>query len=156
VAVTGALMFIAAAASLAFPWLAEKEMQQAAGTWRSDPKNAFARLRTARELNPLSDKPDLLAGAIASRVDDQRTMKQAFERALERNPHNWYAQFELGLLAGSQGRRGAALRRLAAARAINPLEPAIRQATEEVRSGKKVVRADYDRLFFQRAQAVID
>ena len=83
-------------------------------------------------------------------------MRRSFERALERNPHNWYAQFELGILAASQGHRPEALRRLAAAGAINPREFAIREAAEKVRRRERIVRGDYDRLFFERAQSVVD
>jgi hypothetical protein len=155
-AVAGVLAVLAAATSLIFPWLAEKEMQQAAGSWRRDPGEAFAQLERASALNPLSERPDLLAGAIASRVDDTKTMRRSFERVLVRNSYNWYAQLELGLLAGSEGRREIALERLAAARKLNPREPAIALATEKVRSGKRIVRAEYDRLFFVRAEAVVD
>ena len=144
------------ALSLAPPWLAEKEMERAVAEWRNDPDTAFARLERARSLNPLSDEPDMLAGAIASRVDDTRRMRSAFEGALARNSYNWYAQFELGILAASEGNRREALNRLRLAQALDPREPAIALALEQVRSGRKVSRSDYDRLFFERSEAIVE
>ena len=40
----------------------------------------------ARKLNPLSTRADILAGAIASRVNDLPRMRLAFSRALARDP----------------------------------------------------------------------
>jgi tetratricopeptide (TPR) repeat protein len=156
IASIGAALVLGSALSLALPWLAEKETQRALGTWRSDPAQAFSRLERARRLNPLSDKPDMLAGAIASRLEDTTRMQRAFQGALVRNPYNWYAQFELGILAASQGDRREALRRLAAVRSLNPREPALALALEQVRRGRRVSLAEYDRLFFARAEAVED
>ena len=73
-------------------------------SWTADPAAAFHRLDLARRLNPLTDHADVVAGVIASGLLDRREERAAFARALERNPHNWYARFELALVDARRGR----------------------------------------------------
>ena len=47
-------------------------------------------------MNPLSERADVTAGAIAVRLDDLERARAAFARAVERNERNWYALLELG------------------------------------------------------------
>lgn len=148
-----ALGFGGAAASIVPPWLSAREVELAAATWRDDPERAFQRLDRARRLNPLAERPDLIAGAIASRLDDRPRMRSAFLNALERNPDNWYAHLELAVLDSLEGRKAAALVRLARARELNPLEPAIALVTQRVRAGERVSPRVIDRMFLQRVEA---
>src|SRR5204863_1250869 len=108
-AVAGVAVCAVAAFSLLLPWLAAEEVNQAAREWRRDPGSAFSRLDRARALNPLADEPDLVAGAVASRLGDRGRMRAAFRRAADRNPKNWYAWLELGIAEALDGRRQAAL-----------------------------------------------
>ncbi len=148
-AVLGVLA-LAAAGSLLLPWLAAKEVAAAGATWRDDPEAAVDRLERARRLNPLSERADLVAGAIASRRRDWPAMRAAFERALERNPSSWYAEFELAVVDAVQGRRGSALEHLARARRLNPREPALVTLAERLGRGAAVDPAEFDRTFRQR------
>jgi tetratricopeptide (TPR) repeat protein len=107
-------------------------------------------LHRARQLNPLADNPDLVAGAIASRLGDWPAMQASFERAVNRNPANWYAWLELALAENSQGRRGAALRHLARSRALDPREPTIREVAADVAAGKTVKPGRIDRILLRR------
>jgi hypothetical protein len=141
---------LAAVLSLVAPWLAAKEVQAAAHGWRKSPAKAFDRLDRARRLNPLSDQADLVAGAIASRLGDTRRMAEAFGRALERNPDNWYAHLELGVAYANEGLRSPALAQLGAARRLDPREPAIPSVTRSVRAGRHVSTAALDELFIRR------
>ena len=68
-------------------------------------EEAYSRLDTARDLNPLSARPDLVAGTIAIRNDDPARAAAAFARAAEREPTNWYARLELGTLDLADGDR---------------------------------------------------
>lgn len=152
---TAARAAIAAAAlfavvTLAVPWVAATEVERAAALWRRDPDSAYAALDRARRLNFLSDRPDLVAGAIASRLEDPKQMRAFFLRALERNPHNWYAYLELGIAASLQGERQRALQYLAEARRLDPLEPAIPLVSAKIRAGARVSPHTIDRLFLQR------
>ena len=85
-----ALVAIVAAVSLALPWVSARLTDSAASGWPDDPQEAYSRLDTARDLNPLSARPDLVAGTIAIRNDDPTRAAAAFTRAAEREPTNWY------------------------------------------------------------------
>jgi tetratricopeptide (TPR) repeat protein len=148
--VVAVVLALLAAATLAPPWLSAKEVQAAASTWRVEPATAFDRLERARTLNPLSDNPDLVAGAIASRLGDRARMRSAFSRALDRNPYNWYAHLELAVVDALEGRRRDALRRLAEARRLTPTEPGIALVTSQVRTGEPISLAALDRFFLRR------
>jgi tetratricopeptide (TPR) repeat protein len=145
-----AVLAVLAVATLAPPWLSAKEVQAAATSWRTEPQTAFDRLERARALNPLSDNPDLVAGAIASRLGDRARMRESFSRAVERNPHNWYAYLELAVVNALEGRRAEALRLLEQARRLSPTEPGIELVTSQVRAGEPISVAALDRLFLRR------
>jgi len=147
---------LGAAVSLALPWFATREVDRAAAVWRSDPEEAYEVLGNARQLNPLSDRPDLVAGAIASRLDDLERMRASFRRALERNPHNWYAHLQLAVAASLAGERGRALGHLQQARELNPAEPVLDLLAEQIRSGEPVSPRVLDRMFIQRVEERTD
>ncbi|MGH3093023.1 MAG: O-antigen ligase family protein [Gaiellaceae bacterium] len=138
--------------SYALPWLAAREVDRAAAVWRSDPEAAYDALGNARRLNPLSDRPDLVAGAIASRVGDVERMRAAFRRGLERNPNNWYAHLQLAVAASLAGERERALALLEQARELNPAEPVLDLVAEGIREGEPVSPEALDRMFLQRVE----
>jgi hypothetical protein len=142
-----------AAASFVFPWLAARNVDEAARNWRSDPEAAFEKLDRARTLNPLSDRPDLVAGVIASRIEDWGRMRASFQRALERNASGWYAHLELAIVDALEGRREDALRLLQTARTLNPLDPVLADVQRKVAEGEAVSPHAIDRLFVQRVEA---
>jgi tetratricopeptide (TPR) repeat protein len=144
----------AAASSFVLPWLAAREVDLAVRTWRDDPADAFVRLERARKLNVLSERPDLVAGAIAARTGDLERMRAAYERALERSPRNWYAHLELAILDANSGARDVALARLDEAQALNPLEPTIDEVRRLVAGGERVSLEVIRRTFVQRVQAI--
>jgi hypothetical protein len=151
VAAAGAVAAAAACVSLVLPWLAARDVERALETWRVDPAGAYARLDSARRLNALSDRPDLFAGAIASRRGELARMRLSFERALERNPGNWYAELELALVETRDNRWTEARRRLRRALRLNPLDPVVRDVLERVERRERVPFAEVDRLFELRA-----
>jgi hypothetical protein len=153
VAVLALPLAVVAAVSLVAPWLAARNIVQAAGEWRDDPAAAFSRLERARALNPLSERPDLIAGAIAMRLNDLGRARTAFERALERSPGNWYAELELGIIAALNEDRRTALSHLARAKELNPHEPLIDGLRRQVRRGEMVSPGAVSRLFLQRLEA---
>ncbi len=148
--VPAAVLVAVALVSLLLPWLAAKEVANATREWQTDSGAAFERLDRARRLNFLSDRPDLVAGAIASRIGDHRRMRLAFERVLERNPSNWYAHLELAVVDSVEGRPARALARLRAARDLDPKEPVIAFAIARVTEGKPLVPRVIDRMFEER------
>jgi len=142
---------VAVAASIVFPWLAARNVDVAARVWQSEPAHAFSLLDRARGLDPLSDVPDTVAGAIAARIGDRARMQRAFAAAARRNPSNWYSQLELGLLAAARGDRAAALMRLREAHRLNPLDYPVALSLDRVQARKPVSIAAIDRLL--RAEA---
>ena len=153
--VVGTLVAAALAASFALPWWSAALQNRAARTWRSSPASAFHDLHRARQLNPLSPDPDLIEGAIASRLDQLGRMRRAFRRALGRDDHLWYAHFELAVAEAATGRRRSALALLEQARLLDPRETTIRTVRSLVLARKPVDRAAIDRLFLERVRGRI-
>jgi len=144
---------VAVAISFAFPWLSAREARYAARAWRFDPA-VTARLERARRLNPLSDRPDLTAGSIARLRQDWDGMGAAYARALERNPHNWYAHLQLALARSQQGRRADALEEVEEARLLNPSEPVLALVSDWLRRDRPVNIAAISRIFLERHDRV--
>ena len=136
------LLGLAAAASLAAPWLGERQVQSAAAIWPKAPLVAYSRLEDAAKLNPLSDRAYLVEGSIALRFGDLSRAERAFSRALGRVPDDAYAALELGAIASESGARVRALGLLERAVRLNPRDPLTRQALHTVQAGRPVdVRA---------------
>jgi hypothetical protein len=149
-AVAGVVAVVLALLSLVPPWLAATEVRAAAGEWRQHPAGAFARLDRARALNPLTDWPDVIAGAIASRLGDDRRVIASFRRALHRNPTNWYSHLELAVAYGRTGQKASALRELGIAERLDPLEPTIPFVRSRLRAGRPVQTQELDTIFLRR------
>ena len=126
---------VTATLSFALPALAAREIERAVRRWDADPAAALRGLDRARRLNPLSDRADLISGALALEAGDRRQARTSFRRAFGRDPQNWYPEVQLGLLDLGEGRRDAALARLSNARRMNPLEPAISSALRAAQRG---------------------
>jgi hypothetical protein len=145
------LVALVASASYCAPWLSARYVDSASQGWRASPSKAYRMLDRARALDPLSDRPDVIAGTIAERRHDYGRMKVAFKRALARNNANWYAWLELGIAEYATGNRPAALAQLRRARALNPREPITRLVLRRVRAHKAIDIASIDKVFLNRA-----
>ncbi len=129
------------------PWLAQRDVQAAGATWRTDPGAAFARLDRAHDLNPLSDQADLVAGVIASRLHRYAQARDRFERALRRSPDDWYAALELGIAASLAGPPDLAESSLRRAVVLDPREPIIRRVLRDFLAGRRIDPDAVDRAF---------
>jgi O-antigen ligase len=129
------LAVVAAAVSYALPALAAREIERAVRRWDRDRSGALHALDRARRLNPLTDRADLAAGALALRSGDLAQAQRAYRRAAGRNGRSWYPQAALGVLELMDGRRADAVARLRAAQRLNPLEPAVAQALPVAEQG---------------------
>jgi len=146
------LVVVVAVLSLTLPWLAAREVERAADTWRTSPEDAYAILDRARTLNPLSARSDLVAGAIAMREEDYNRAEGAFTRALDRHADSWYAELELAVIAAVEGRRDEALARLDRAAELNPREETVDIVRDAVVGGEPVDPRLLDRIFLQRVE----
>jgi hypothetical protein len=136
----GAALVVAGAVavvSLALPALAAREVERAARIWGGDPAAGLRAIESARRLNPLSARPDAVGGALAR---DPVTARRELTRALARDPRDWHAEAELGVLALEAGRRAEALARLDRARELAPRAPAIAVALRAAEPGEVAER----------------
>jgi tetratricopeptide (TPR) repeat protein len=133
-----ALVAIAAAASLAAPWLSQLETEDAARVWTTAPQTAYARLSKAAELDPLSDEAYLVAGNIALRYGQLASADHYFALALARTHGEAYATLERGAIASALGRRSAALELLERAVRLDPRYALAKQTLHQVRRGGRV------------------
>ena len=141
---------VAATATIVFPWLSAAETAKAASSWVADPNLAYRRLATARRLDPFTAEPDRVAGAIASRLHDWPRMRQSFERALERDPNDWYSQLELAVEASQRHDWPEARSHLKAAQELDPIEPVTDYVAQRVDAHKRVDAAAVDQMFLDR------
>jgi O-antigen ligase len=149
-----AVVALAATASLASPWLAERDIRRAARGWPADLGAAYSRLDRADEMNPLSDRPALIEGSIALRTGDFDRAERAFHRALERDPRGVYANLELGAIASQRNRPVDALRHLQRAADLAPRDRIIRRVLARVQAGKRLSIAELNREILSRANAL--
>ncbi|HUR85606.1 MAG TPA: O-antigen ligase family protein [Solirubrobacteraceae bacterium] len=131
-----AVLTLAAAATLAFPWTADIEVRRARASWPAFPAAAYRQLDLAAKLNPLSEQPGLATGTIAIRRREPERARRGFAQALERDPRNAFATMWLGAIASSQGRRAEAERLLARALALAPTDPVTQSAAAQARAGR--------------------
>lgn len=127
-AVGGAAAALAAALALALPYLAEQEVGAASSGWPDNPARAFDRLDRAAALNPLSARPDLVAGVIALELRRSDAAQAHFSQALGRDDQDWFAWFGRGLAASGLGNRARARADYRRARALDPDEPLLHEA----------------------------
>jgi hypothetical protein len=146
---------LAAAASLAAPWLSQLEVQSAGRIWAKAPRAAYARLSDAARLNPLSDEAYLLAGSIALRFGDLARADNEFRLALGRTPSDAYATLERGAIASSRGERRVALVLLGRAVHLNPRDQLAREALLLVREGRRLSLGGLNRAILSKAQHLV-
>jgi hypothetical protein len=149
-----ACFLVLACAAVVLPsYVADRDVRAAAGGWPADPPLAFDRLERARQLNPLDAQASLVEGIIAVRSGQLGQARTSFARAAAREPRDWYARFELGLIAGEQRARKESLRQLLAARRLNPLDPLVAQALGLARDGKAMSRPYADQVLARRSNS---
>jgi O-antigen ligase len=151
--VVTAVCCAAAFATLVVPWLGLRKESVALSEWRTDPQAAYDALDQAARLNGLSDRPYLLAGAIAGRKHDYARANESFRAAAARNPDNWYSHLELGALAALQGRKAVARQQLRTAGRLDPQEETVPIVLKGLESGKPVQLGELDAIFLARVKA---
>jgi O-Antigen ligase len=134
----GGVALLAAAASLALPWIASRDIDRAAKGWQADPAAAFRQLDRAADLNPLSSDPQTTAGTIALYQGDLGHADRAFRAALKRDARDDYATLEIGAIAGARGDWATATRYLQRAHQLYPHDQLAIDALARVRAHKRV------------------
>lgn len=139
-----------AAVSIALPWLSEREVQRAADIYDTRPLQAYDRLERAARLNPLSDRPELVAGSIALRYSDLDRADARFADALKRVPDDQYATLMRGVIASERGDRDA-LGLLEHAARLAPRDRLTKDVLAAARDGRRIQVAEVTRAIFDQA-----
>ncbi|MEJ7788119.1 MAG: O-antigen ligase family protein [Solirubrobacteraceae bacterium] len=142
--VAGVIAAVGVAASFATLGIAARLTQAGFQAAPRDTALALDRLELASRLDFLSAAPLLTRGVIARRLGDRRLAETSFEGALSREPRNWFANLELGLIEASAGRREPAIALLTHAEALNPRQQLIDRALNRVRRGQVVSPFDIE------------
>ena len=143
---------MAVSAALLLPWFANRDVQRGAAIWQADPSAAFTALDNAHRLNPLSDNADVVAGAIASHLHRYDLMRTRFQRAVDRTPEDWYANFELGIAASLTGHGDLAGVSLNKADRLYPGSPIVEATLARYRAGRRIDSDAVDRAFARQTE----
>ena len=143
---------VVCAGAILLAYVAERDVDRAAGQWAASPDAARQRLARATDLAPLDARPLIVRGVIEQRLGRLDVSRRFFERAARRERRDWFARFELGLIAGQQGDRRRAREALMAARTRNPLDPLVRLAIRRLGQGRPLTFAEAERAARTRVQ----
>jgi hypothetical protein len=139
------ILLMAALVSAALPYLSYRYLARGREAGANDPALAYREFQRARDVNPLSVEPDLARGTLDVRLGRNRDARADFHAALEREP-NWYAHFELSLLASHEGRFEDAATALARARRLNVADPMLYEMARRIRHKRRVDPQRFNRL----------
>lgn len=103
------------------PFLAQRYVNDAYASWRTDLAQAYDDLDRARALNKLSDVPLLAEGSIANAAGDRRRALAAFRDAEAQRPEEWATHYLLANLERHMD-RAAAIAEIQQALHANPLD----------------------------------
>jgi Flp pilus assembly protein TadD len=141
------------ALALLGPWLAERHITSAAAKWRADAGGAFDDLSKAASFNPLSDRPQLVAGTIALQMGDEERAREEFRAALERNGRDTYALLELGVLTVNAGDAEGGRALVARALALSPRDAVIVDVHRRLEKGEDVDVTDVNDALLKRSRS---
>jgi len=137
---------VVAALAVIPPFVSERLEARAASTWPERPDGALSDLRTAEDIDPLSATAPLQRGIVALQTGDRDEARDAFSESAKRDDKGWFARFELGLVLAKSGDSRAGRVLIEEARRLNPRQPQIAVALEELAEGRPP-----DPLIFARA-----
>jgi hypothetical protein len=152
VAAAAGIAGVAALVSLLGPWTSDIEVRRAADSWARYPDAAFRQLDRAADFNPLSERPGLLAGAIAIQLGRYDRARAAFTQVLDRDPRNLTATVSLAGLESHDGHRARAVQLLRRALELAPGDATATSLTTDVRK-KRLDPREVARLLVANAAA---
>ncbi len=142
------------ALALAGPYLEIRYEDRAQKIFRDHPSEAYAALRRAADVNPLSPGPMLYEGAIAISLEDDVRARSAFRRAIARED-GWYPRLELGVLLAQNGQFAEALAQVRQAAILDRDDPLVAQAEKLIRARQPIDPLAFNAGFLQGVQADI-
>ena len=96
----------------------------------------------------------MIAGAIASRLDDYPAMRNHFAAAVERNPKSWYSRLELAVAAALTGDRALAIAEAQRAQELNPRDAVLARVARTIRSGGLPDPVEIDAEYREQAESI--
>ena len=147
VAGVGALLALAAVLGLVATGIADMYTTSAAAGWRSDPGRSYRMLDLAARLDPLSAKARLIGGSIALDRHEYDRADRLLLDATRREPRNWYAWFQLGLVNAARSHWAEARADSSRARRLNPRDPVVLLADHSIRAGRPFDGAALNTLY---------
>lgn len=144
------VLALGVALSLALPGIASRYTNAAYRDYTADPGRALTRLERAASLDFLAPEPLVAKGVIARRLGRTSLARSALRRAIEREPDDWFAHFELGLLELEAGRSALARGSVERAARLNPRQPLVRFVAARARAGEQIDATAVERRLYQQ------
>jgi tetratricopeptide (TPR) repeat protein len=147
------VLLIPLAVSLALPGIAARYTAAAYDDFPDTGVGVvLTRLDRAADLDFLSADPLVAKGIIAQRFGRLPLALDAFSEAIEREPGNWFARFERGMVLAGLGRREAAADIRTAIR-MNPRQRIARRVLARVRRGLPVDPTSIERMLGEQLES---
>jgi hypothetical protein len=140
-----AVLVVAGAVSLALAGAAARFERSAYKAASTDPEAAISRLGRAADLDPLSADAPIARAVLLRATGRVPEVRSELAEAVDREPMNWFAHFELGLQAATERRWADAERSIARAAELNPRQALIAEAAKSVASRRTIDPAKYER-----------
>jgi O-antigen ligase len=145
----GALGALALAIGMTLPWLADRDLRNAREIAANDPAGALDRLDRSARLNPLSPTAYTTAAVIEANHKRYGEAKVYIRKALDREAGDPFAYLELAAIASAEDRRADALRLVAQARALSPLDRVAKRVQRELQRGRFVTPERLNRMILR-------
>jgi hypothetical protein len=130
-----AALALVVAFSLLTPWFAQRSTDSALASLDAGrPAQAARRAHDARSLNPLALEPLLVEAAAAEQLGDLGAARDLYVKAVDLQPLNWMAWYELGAFWVSVKNHEAAVAPLERAVELDPHGPLAPALLQQVRS----------------------
>ncbi len=125
----------AVALSLLTPWFAQRSTDAARGAlFDGRPLKAYRDARDARSLNPLTLDPLFVQALALEQLGDYQGARRVYIDAVQLQPLNWFAWYELGLFERGQQDVARAIPPLERAVELDPQNVLPRDALDQVKS----------------------
>jgi hypothetical protein len=142
-----------AAASLAVPAAAARYERSGYEVQGTSLTSALSRLDRSARLDPLSADP-LIGRAILLRNAGRTAEARAdLREAVEREPNNWFAQLEAGLLDAQARRWKPATAFVRRSRALNPRQPVLQEVVRSIERRERIDPREVEAAFAGQVSA---
>jgi hypothetical protein len=149
-----AAVLVACALSFVGPWAASRDTASAGDVWPEDPALAFHLYDRAANVDPLADAALVAGGVVAGHLGETARMTSYFERAVSRNPGNWFSRLELAVAHSNRQDWAKAQAEARQAQRLNPREPLIRTVRRLVDARRAVSPHMIESTVTRREQAL--